>query len=65
MTMNCHMAQATAHMFVKKAQEMHDAIYLRKGDLAIEKLDELVRMATELNRSVVSWKMKFDDGDSA
>jgi hypothetical protein len=40
--MNCHMAQAAAHMFVKKAQEMHDAIYLRKGDLAIEKLDELV-----------------------
>ncbi len=59
--MNCHMAQIKAEEFVKKAQEMSEAIHFRRGDFALEKLDELVRMATELNRSVNLWKLKFDD----
>ena len=59
--MNCHDADYHSKEFVKKAEKMHEAIHLRNGDEALILLDELVLLATQLNRSVNTWKHKFDD----
>jgi hypothetical protein len=57
--------QILANEFVKEAQSMATAIYFENPEKALSKLDDLVKMATDLHRAVTSWNSRFDDGESA
>lgn len=58
-------SQTLANQITKKAQEIATSVYFERAENALRELDEIVKMATELHKSITLWNCRFDDGESA